>query len=342
MLSLNNTSVEELPSSISEQIDHLDRLFSSQELEIAQMDIQSLKTELKLKTEKIKEMQTKLDIETNLVSKLELERDLADAESKLIREQIADILQSHSSQQSRKEVSEDPFRYVLAHQFVPFPSYSSSCSSSPDDYQDDICTQLLEGWQHQEKLHNLVLKKLKLGLLSTGQEEGEDPKHCSMFNPPRRRKFWKRVFVVLFCSQRRFRKEKLLQPSRYHKYGRFTNYYRPIQDHETIKRDDENDDMKDDEGNDDDDVTAFTCDDTTTHCDTIAESSQNISSWLIQELISSDESNRKCIEKVQKLIDMQAAKIQNLEYELRRLLYVSTADANSDHSCVSTASCNEP
>jgi hypothetical protein len=155
-------------ASMSEQFDHLDQLFTNQELEIAKMDVMNLNMELKKKNDTIREMQKRLDVEKNIVSKLELERDLADAESKLVRNQIKDILQCYSSMSSSSKDepttnNNDPLQYVVAHQFVPsFPTHQTQysnyeCWKKDDDeltmdHHLDLEAKLLKGWQHQEKL----------------------------------------------------------------------------------------------------------------------------------------------------------------------------------------------
>lgn len=219
-----------LSSTMSEQVDYLDWLFTNQELDMAKMDVQNLSMELKKKDTKLREMQHRLDMEKNTVSKLELERDLADAESKLVRKQIKDILQSYSmpsSQDEKMMTDYDPFHYVVAHQFVPFPIHprhgdsSSKFKKQQDEDEHEIMmthpsaleAKLLEGWQHQEQLIHLVSEYFneQHGSVSTEQQQelNDERTRCSLKGFPclSFKKIWAGTFVPSFlsCSPRRRR-----------------------------------------------------------------------------------------------------------------------------------------
>jgi hypothetical protein len=59
VLEKSSSSCSSSLSFMSEQVDHLDRLFTNQELEMAKMDIHNLKMEVKKKNDKIREIQSK-------------------------------------------------------------------------------------------------------------------------------------------------------------------------------------------------------------------------------------------------------------------------------------------
>lgn len=388
-------------ASMSEQFDHLDQLFTNQELEIAKMDVMNLNMELKKKNDTIREIQKRLDVEKNIVSKLELERDLANAESKLVRNQIKDILQCYSSMRSSKDEpntkNNDPLQYVVAHQFVPsFPTHQTQYSNYEWKKDDDELTmdhhldleaKLLEGWQYQEKLVYLISKHFEK---KQGTAVSIDQQNLNT----ERRHFWlkffplpykndrtggvsmpsfiicptrgvRRLFIFHKVSKKKKRKKKKETNKQQKKklfrhllnQSEYEYVYQPITDDNdarTIQNQVKKADGKDDQDDDDDDErTAFSNDDTTATVtnhdqqdftnlrpELVIESStsrlRTSPSCLIQEFLSCHESNRKYVEDIRTLLNLQATRIHDLENELCRVLYHCFPTTSPSSSCCSS------
>eukprot|EP00557_Chaetoceros_sp_GSL56_P000482 CAMPEP_0176489234 /NCGR_PEP_ID=MMETSP0200_2-20121128/7170_1 /TAXON_ID=947934 /ORGANISM="Chaetoceros sp., Strain GSL56" /LENGTH=285 /DNA_ID=CAMNT_0017886343 /DNA_START=51 /DNA_END=909 /DNA_ORIENTATION=+ len=229
-----------------------------------------------------------------MVSKLQLERDLADAESKLVRKQIKDILNQHSNLGDR----------------------------------------LLDGWQNQEKLVYLMSKYLAeqcpVSIATDEQEVLLQERKQSfwtgflfrlLFRPMRRRKFGFQIVKKKATTKKQ--KSKLLRGLRLLNQPK----YHGCQYQAIIAEDYEISTTQKYDQDDDDERTAYSNDDITTTAtnDVLATRTRRIqnctstnsmspASWccLIQELVSSHETNRKCMEDARALINMQAKRIQKL------------------------------
>lgn len=347
---------------------------------MAKMDVHNLKMELKRKNDKIREIENNLDTEKNMVSKLQLERDLADAESTLVRKQIKDILKCYSvpTKNVKKitEDEEDPLQYVVAHQFVPFPNqqqyYPNSDLNKEEPHGDvfmmdqhsNLGERLLDGWQNQEKLVYLMSKYLAeqcpVSIATDEQEVLQERKQSYwtgflfplLLCPIRRRKFGFQIVKKKAMTKKQ--KSKLLRGLRLLNQPK----YHGCQYQAIIAEDYEISTTQKYDQDDDDERTAYSNDDNTTtatndvlatrtrriqNCTSTNSMSPAASCCLIQELVSSHETNRKCMEDARALINMQATRIQKLEHELCHFIYFPTSCRRCDggicrSSCSSSGS----
>lgn len=313
-------SLDEETSCMSDHVDHLDRLFIHQELEMAKLDIELLKKELEKKNDKLRQLENRLEVEKNAVAKLVLERDLADAESMVIKQQITEILRTQSCD-IQDEMSVDSYNhYVVAHQFVPY--LDPTCTDLEQQQEDEFAAQsscatklLLEGWQHQERLHSILFKIMRENAkLSVPDSSSSVMNQChSRQNPYQYRKILA-CFSIFFCPKNRRRNRSTMQQKSWRLLFRKGNlshfkqkkYQAVHDDYATVNSNDEDEDTTM--------LDVASCDATN---DSFVSHEHNMSLWLMQELLSVDESNRKCVEDVQALINHQTKQIQ----EMQRLIY---------------------
>ena len=303
--SISSSSLDFSDHSIKNHVDKLRLLFTNQDLDLAKSDIGILTSELEHHRRKLDEIRSQLQDKDDAIATMKLERDLADAERKLLRQQFAHSLQNMEDNLDPT----DEFQHVSVHQFTP-------CFDVGEESQDhkvdcDVGIRLLACWKEQEKLHRHVLKDLReRGNPQSPQNGNKGTKNSKVFSHPRCwGLFIPSVHVLSFRSKvrgsakGRGRLIKLFPIRR--KWKHPTLKYQAIHDHDddndTVMSEEETFPVNSSRGND-------------------GIEKNNSETWLIDKILSLGEDNRRCINAVHQHVAMQSRNINGLQREITQLM----------------------
>jgi len=296
--SISSSSLDLSDHSIKNRVEKLHLLFTNQDLDMAKSDIGILKSELEHHRRKLNEVQSQLQDKDDDIAKIKLERDLADAERKLLRQQFAHALQN---MEDNLDTTAE-FQHVSVHQFTPGFDVG-------EEWQDhkvtcDIGNRLLAGWKEQEEVHHHVLKDLRVrDNLHSSQNGNTGTKNSKVCSHPR---CWGFLIPsvsfrskVLGSTKGRGR-IKLFSIRR--KWKHPTLKYQAIHDNDTVMSEEE---------------TSINTSPLNSRRDRIENNSET---WLIDKILSFGESNRMCMNDVHQHVAMQTRKINGLQREVTRLM----------------------
>jgi len=325
-------------SSIQKHVEKLHELFTNQDLHMANIDIDTLQTELKRQRVKVEDFQQMLKEKEYSISKIQLERDLVDAERKLLRQHFVHILDVEEGKGEFIDVGagedEGRFQHVVVHQFHPgdpsnqWKDWTADCNSNVDG----IAKRLFDGWKSQENLHRIVLKSLSASGAPSfipeqdlHQQSKPYCKHSALWKPvililekmrlgcvKKGKRSQSRV-IRLFSIKKRLREVK-------HKM----RYQAMHDDNDTIFSDDEA------VGGIEIILNKFAQYDVD-----IDTTDPNLK--LIDEIVSFDEKNRKSVNDAHQYMCHQAKRIESLEKEVQRLEYLCLGAYSSTRTEASDA-----
>jgi hypothetical protein len=333
-------------SSIQKHVEKLHELFTNQDLHMANIDIDALQTELKRQRVRVQDFQHMLKEKEDSISKFKLERDLADAERKLLRQQFVHLLDVEEGKGGCIDVGagedEGRFQHVVVHQFHPgypcneWKDWTGDCNSN----DDGIAKRLLDGWKSQEDLHRIILKSLS----ASGAPPFIPEQDLHQSKPScKHLALWKPVIIILEKMRLGCVKGKRSQ-SRVIKFFSIKRRLRSVK-HK----------MKYQAMHDDND-TIFSDDEAIEGIQIILK---NVAQYdagidttdtnlkLIDEIVSFDEKNRKCANDAHQHMCHQAKRIRSLEREVQRLeslylgAYSSTRTEASDDTDQFSLDCQE-
>ena len=293
--------------SIEKYVGQLDLLFTNQGLDMAKTEIQNLETELQKQRKKLLEVQNELKTKEDDVAKIKLERDLADTESKLLKQQFERVLETMGGICFDTK-DEDTNQHVVVHQFTP--ETVEGCEVHLDEnFHNDIGNRLLDGWDAQEKLQCLLLNDLR--------EMDHQTPCCDPVKPrpksrPRYLRLIRAPFLVLrskvvgSCLKRTriIRLCKVFSIRRkWTKYSKRSKYQVMYDDNETIFSDE-----------------ATHIERNVVELVDTGDTDGMDKKCLVEKIVEFGESHRKCIQDACECLAGQKNKINSLQRELSRLM----------------------
>ena len=191
-------------SSIQKQVEKLHKLFTDQDLHMANMDIDGLQADLKKQCKKIGHIQQTLKEKEEVIAKIQLERDLADAERKMLRQQFSHFLHAFPGKKlegESKDNGDDGGQHVVVSQFVPGTYPCNEWKELKIDgkiIDGDIAKRLLDGWKSQENLHRVILKGLGPNRVEVCLPKDEEGQYQSKTHLKKKdRPYWKPILFLL-------------------------------------------------------------------------------------------------------------------------------------------------
>ena len=316
-------------TSIQKHVEKLHELFTSQDLHMANIDIDVLQTELKRQRVRVQDFQHMLKEKDHSISNFKLERDLADAERKLLRQQFVHLLDVVEGKGECIDVGagadEGRLEHVVVHQFHPgypcneWKDWTVDCNRN----DDGIAKRLLDGRKSQEDLHRIILKSLSasgappfIPEQDLQQQSNPSCKHLAL---------WKPVIIILEKMRLGCVKGKRSQ-SRVMKFFSIKRRLRSVK-HK----------MKYQAMHDDND-TIFSDDEAIEGIEIILKNAARYDAGidttdanlkLIDEIVSFDEKNRTCANDAHQHMCHQATRIRSLEREVQRLESLCLLGAHS-------------
>ncbi len=213
--------------SIKKQVANIEALIAGHELEDAVSKLEQAERDMEMQQSKMEEFEADLKVKEETVSKLKLERDLADAERRMIKQQLAVLVDVKGS-----------LDLGNAAQFFP-NGHEDSDVVCPNVLESNLFTCL----QNQEDLHRIVLQRLH-------QEKSTHRKVSSVLDPKTCTSKSKCWYSLLHRSRKNLSKAKnnLLKFSLKKRWKRKKKWYQSIQDcyqEEILTMENSNDDDSD-------------------------------------------------------------------------------------------------
>lgn len=281
-------------SSIKEQVESLEALFASQDLDMAISDIETLQGELKRNQDDLRATREHLLEREDDLARLKLERDLATAEKNLLKQQLSLI-------------SEDC--HVSFQQFVPYSDPCGDIIKQKFEFDEDLSDRLLGCLKDQEKLHERILKTLH------GEIEGSS---LHRTRERIRRRTIPKFLTLIFRSKAKgggSTKKKRWTVKLF--FGRKNKNpgmkYYAIHDNGSIT-DDEESVLH---------VTSPIC---------YKRKSKDEENSLFDEMLKFRQNNENCIQDASEIISLQAKKISSLQNELDKYMDILITDCPSTQS----------
>ena len=295
---IDSSSLSDAESSIQKQVETINLMFSNQDLDMAKCDIESLSEELKRAKVQISEVQSQLKEKDADIARVMLERDLANAETNITKQQYNRCKDALLLEE--KKDSDDPcadFQHVTIHQFTPGINRCEDWCVRSELPNDDISRRLMDGKNSQDEVKRLVVNWLR-----ERQEPDDQPGKnrngkfrsiltCIFRQDNGSKRKW-RVFNIL-SIRKRWKESKSISKLK----------YVAVHDSETVIGDEDS---------------IIECTDPI--CNSDAHVGEGNESWLFDEILANAESNLKCIDEANQHINLQARKINSLQREINNLI----------------------